>query len=301
MAVPVDEAAVAALPMVGGELVVRYRNAADLDRMERDFGGMGVFVETSAGAPAFAEFSLIQELPDGVKTDPLPARIVQVVPFGEAPGLVVQFLTVPDEVKAQIQAWRDHPVTAAAQPQAEPSDNLDPDPLEYEVDLEPDLEDEDDTAVADETEAEDETEDEGGESRQTVFERVRKMPIHDRSRLAARASKMERSILIRDHEPNVILFLLKNPNLTRGEVVEISKRPTLTHQSVSVILSNKQWAQIEELRYNLVMNPRTPLPLAVKLIPGLHMKHIRELAKNHGVKDRVKKAALRIVLERANK
>ena len=233
MAVPLDDNAVASLPMVGGELKIRYVDAADVDRAATDFGGMGVFIRTQNQAPAFAEFSLIQELPDGVTCDPVQARIVQVVPFGDTPGLVVQFLSVPDSVKSCFDTWRNNqqtptlPETPAPEPALEEDDPI-PAELDDSLQLEPDDPFADLTGPAPlpsppetekpqnsaRAEADKEQKDKVGkeQDRQSMWEKLRKLPIQDRSRLAARAGKLERSLLIRDHEPNVILFLLKKPS-----------------------------------------------------------------------------------------
>lgn len=137
-----------------------------------------------------------------------------------------------------------------------------------------------------------------GLNRVELLERLREMTPSERSRLAKRANRVVRSILIRDNEPLIIFFLLKNPHITRAEVIELSKMPTLNHQSITAMLGNRQWAGSEELRYNLVRNPKTPMNIALKLVNGLNMKHLRELAKDWGMKTQIKQLALRLVQQR---
>jgi hypothetical protein len=52
------------------------------------------------------------------------------------------------------------------------------------------------------------------------------------------------------------------------------------------------------VRLNLVQNPKTPTPTALKLLGGLHIKHLRAMAKSWSIKPQIKQAALKLVLER---
>ncbi|MDJ0841713.1 MAG: hypothetical protein QNK37_34740 [Acidobacteriota bacterium] len=271
MVKPLDEAALSALPMTGGRMDVRFEDNADVKtQLEQFIGNQGLFVSTGAAARPFSEFELVMHLPDGKTCDPARARLVQVVPYGDQPGLMLQFLDLPPTVEPQLK-------TFLAKKEAPPIPTRNQPPAQKEM----------------------KNGEAGPGDRQTIFDRIRKLRPDERSRLAGRANKMERSVLIRDTEAVVIMFLLKNPNLTRGEAMEISRLKTINHQVVTQLLSNKQWAQIEELRYNLSVNPKTPTSIVLKLLPGLSMKHLREMAKNHGLKNQVKQAALRIVLKNA--
>jgi len=263
---PLDEAALSALPMAGGRLEVCFEDAIEVKAQYTNFiKKMGLFVATPNQAPPFSEFALIMHLPDGQVLPPVPARLVQVVPYGDHPGLMLQLLSLPESVSKTLD-------DVSAEKQSAP-------PQE--------------TAV-------DESARSSHGERMTLHDKLRKLRPDEKVRLAARANKMERTILIRDSEAQVLTFLLKNPNLTRQEAMEISRQRSINHNTVTVLLANKQWAQIEELRYNLAINPKTPITIAIKLLPSLHMKHVREMAKNQGLKTQLKQAALRIVLQHAD-
>ncbi len=273
MAIPLDESKLAQLPMNGGLVEVRFLSREDIrDQNQQFLGQMSLFLTTSLQLQQFCEFSLVMHLPDGTVCDPLSARLVQVVPFGETPGLLLQLLTFPETVKTAIQKCLEEeaPDPGAANTQVEAAG----------------------VGVTGK-------EDIGKIDRLTLHDKLRKLNVSERSRLAGRADKLTRTLLIRDNEPQILMFLLKNPQITRGEVTEISKSTKLNYQIVQIIMGNKTWFQSEEIRYNLVRNPKTPLPIVLKIIPALNTKHIRELAKNQGIKYQIKQAALRIVLERS--
>ncbi len=253
---------------------VRFQSREDLRNQSQQFlGQMSLFLNTSVQLQPFCEFRLVMHLSDGTACDPLPARLVQVVPFGEAPGLLLQLLTFPETVKTAVEKNLKEKAPA-------------PGAAETRVEAAPvGVTGEENTQKID---------------RLTLHDKLRKLNVSERSRLAGRADKLTRTLLIRDNEPQILMFLLKNPQITRGEVTEISKSTKLNYQTVQIIMGNKTWFQSEEIRYNLVRNPKTPLPIVLKIIPGLNMKHIRELAKNQGIKYQIKQAALRLVLERSS-
>lgn len=271
MAHLINEQAATTLPMSGGTLDVGFTDREDLEQQNTNFiKNMGLFVGTKVQPKPFSEFDLILHLPNGKKSAPLHARLVQVVPYGDQPGLMLQLMQVPDAVTKSIET--------ALKPQ-EPA--------------KPSWKEARDGATKD---------DDKGPSgdRMTMYEKFRKMRPDERARVAKTGNKTERNLLMRDSEPVVLQFLLQNHNITRGEVLEISKLKTLNYNLINMILSNRQWTQIEELRFNLAMNPKTPSPTVLKLIPTLTMKHIREMAKNQGLRTQIKQAALRIVLAHAD-
>ena len=293
MVVPIDKEKLTGLPMSGGTLEVRFESPEDVAAQHRDYlANMGLFVSSDVAARPFSEFSLIMALPNGIRCDPLPARLVQVVPFGDHQGMMLQLLKLPDEVKSAIAAYLENP-DAAPEPTAAEEEPEEPPATGDDV-SEPDEDDE----TAEKKERHVPIEFKLSKDRLTLKDQIAALRPDERSRLAARADRITRSVLIRDPMPGVVVFLLKNPQISRQEVVEISKLNTLNHQAATIICANKTWIQSEEIRYNLVINPKISMPIAMRLIPSLSMKHLRELAKNHNIKEQIKRTALRLVLER---
>ena len=105
-------------------------------------------------------------------------------------------------------------------------------------------------------------------------------------------------LLIRDVDPQVLFYLCKNPRITLDEVLEITKLSTLDGPVANLIATSGQWGRIEQVRLNLVQNPKTPTPTALKLLSGLNIKHLQAMAKSWSIKPQVKQAALRLVIER---
>ena len=86
--------------------------------------------------------------------------------------------------------------------------------------------------------------------------RIRDMNPNQRFRLAVRASRIERQILLRDHQPQVLLGLLSNPHLEDKEVLEIAKSNFATGGVMQRLADNRKWIQNPELKLVLVKSPR---------------------------------------------
>jgi hypothetical protein len=132
----------------------------------------------------------------------------------------------------------------------------------------------------------------------SVWDRVRAMPYAEKIILAAKADRSERAVLIQDNDPQLLYYLLKNPRITTEEVLRIARMTSISATVADQIAKTAQWSGNQEIRSAIVNNPRTPTPLALKLLPTLPEPEIRHIAKSTGVSQALKQTALRIVISR---
>lgn len=133
---------------------------------------------------------------------------------------------------------------------------------------------------------------------QNVWDKIRNMSRMEKLLLAPKADRGERQALMQDNDAQIIFSLLKNPRITTEEVIRIARLPLLSSIAAELIAKTTIWASNSEIRAALVNNPRTPTPLAIKLLPTLPEPEIRQIAKSGGVSQSLKQAALRIVINR---
>ena len=81
--------------------------------------------------------------------------------------------------------------------------------------------------------------------------------------------------------------------------MRIARSPLLASSTADLIAKTTQWSANFEIRVALVSNPRTPTPLALRLLPTLPEMEIRQIAKNSAVSQALKQAALRMVINMA--
>jgi PilZ domain-containing protein len=133
---------------------------------------------------------------------------------------------------------------------------------------------------------------------QNSWDKIRNLSRIEKLLLAPKADRSERQVLIQDNDAQVLFSLLKNPRITTEEVIRIARSPLLSSLAAELIAKTTIWASNSEIRAALVHNPRTPTPLAIKLLPTLPEPEIRQIAKTGGVSQALKQAALRIVVNR---
>lgn len=124
------------------------------------------------------------------------------------------------------------------------------------------------------------------------------MPRPQKLILAAKADRATRALLMRDVDPQVLFYVCKNPRVTLDEILEITRLGTMNGPVADLIATSAQWVQSEQVRLNLVQNPKTPTPTALKLLGGLNIRHLQAMARSGNIKPQVKQAALRLVIER---
>jgi hypothetical protein len=144
----------------------------------------------------------------------------------------------------------------------------------------------------------DETSPAASVSEPNVWERIRHLSRTERLLLAPKADRIEIQTLLQDHDAQVIFSLLKNPRLTVEDVIRIARSSLLSSMAADTIAKTKIWAANPAIRAALVNNPRTPTPLALKILPTLPEPEIRQIAKATAVSQALRQAALRIVVNR---
>lgn len=128
--------------------------------------------------------------------------------------------------------------------------------------------------------------------------RIKAMNPNERMRLALKAGRTERAILVRDTSPRVLMGLLGNPRLDGEDVLHIVRS---THANAAIlkrIAGDRRWVQNPEIRNALVRNPKTPTPLALRLLETLRTPDLQVLAKSGQSKEALRRAAVRLYLKR---
>lgn len=135
--------------------------------------------------------------------------------------------------------------------------------------------------------------------RQSPLDELRAMPRPQKLILAGKADRATRVLLMRDVDPQVLFYVCKNPRITLDEILEVTKLGTLSGPVADLIATSAQWVQSEQVRLNLVQNPKTPTPTALRLLAGLNIRHLQTMAKSWNIRPQIKQAALKLVLERS--
>ena len=96
-------------------------------------------------------------------------------------------------------------------------------------------------------------------------------------------SQDERSILVRDSNKLVAVAVVRSPKIQEKEIESISKSRAVHEDVLRHISATKELVKSYAVKLNLAGNPKTPVPIALKLLPHLRELDLRKLAKSKDV------------------
>jgi len=117
------------------------------------------------------------------------------------------------------------------------------------------------------------------------------LKVAEKIKMGLTGDKEWRSLMIKQSNKLIQAAVLKNPRITDGEVLLIAKNKTSSEDLIRMILLNKDWMKLYDIKKAMVTHPKTPAPKAMRLVPMLTMKDIKELAKSRQVSTLVSTAA----------
>jgi hypothetical protein len=138
----------------------------------------------------------------------------------------------------------------------------------------------------------------GSTERLPLFASIQRMSVAERMQFARRADKEGRGILIRDSNRQVSLAALANPKVTIQEVEQFAKSRQLDTEILREIGANMEWLKHYAVVHALVANPRTPIPIAMKLLSRLKTLDLKLLGTDRNMSSAVRIAATRLMKSR---
>lgn len=102
-----------------------------------------------------------------------------------------------------------------------------------------------------------------------LLQRLPGLGAGEKATLARRAGPLLVSQLRSDSEPRVIAALLENPRLTEGALVPLVSSETAKPEILTLVARNPKWGIRYPIRLSLARNRRTPVQIALSLLPHL--------------------------------
>ncbi len=133
-----------------------------------------------------------------------------------------------------------------------------------------------------------------GAERVSAINRILRMGVKDRARLAMKGDREARNILIRDPNRVIATAVVSNPRITEQEIEKIAAMRTITEDVLRQIAADRQWARSYAIIHNLARNPRTPIANVMNILTRLQLRDLTALSNNRNVSDAVRRQALRI-------
>jgi hypothetical protein len=140
-----------------------------------------------------------------------------------------------------------------------------------------------------------------GHDRISMLNRIIKMKMKDRMKLALKGDREARNILIRDPNKLVAQAVVSNARITEQEVEKIAAMRTVPEDVLRVIAINRNWARNYVIVHNLARNPRTPIANVMTILTRMQLRDLAALSKNRNVSEAVRKQALRLAQARTGR
>lgn len=123
---------------------------------------------------------------------------------------------------------------------------------------------------------------------------IRSLPVPVRIKLARRASRTLRGILVRDLNQSVARAALNGSQLTEDELEQIASSRAVIEDVLLEIARRREWVTKYRVVLALVRNPKTPVAIAVRLVSRLGVRDLKTLGRDRNVSDPVRATATRL-------
>jgi hypothetical protein len=135
--------------------------------------------------------------------------------------------------------------------------------------------------------------------RLSPLQKIAKLTVGERVKLAMTGSKEERYILVRDGSRVVSSAVLASPKISEQEVETIAAMKNVQESVLRDLARNRKFMKSYGVLKNLVNNPRCPLDISLALMKNLMMADLKGLSMNKNVPETLKKVALKNFKEKS--
>jgi hypothetical protein len=139
------------------------------------------------------------------------------------------------------------------------------------------------------------------ERRQSRQVEIQMLPVPEKIKLAMTGDKEARGILIKDSNKQIQEAVLENQRLTDNEIVAIVTSRITSEEILRKVADNRTWVRYYQVRLGLVSNPKTPLPISLKLLDTLMLADLKRLGKSKSISNIIATAATRLAIKKAQK
>jgi hypothetical protein len=119
--------------------------------------------------------------------------------------------------------------------------------------------------------------------RMTLAQRIMKMSIAEKIKLATLGNKEARTALIRDTNKLVCVAVIRSPRISDGEVLVCAANRAINEEVLRIIYSNREWTKLQKVKLALVKNPKVPLTVTMKFLNTLRDTELKDLSRDKNV------------------
>jgi len=119
--------------------------------------------------------------------------------------------------------------------------------------------------------------------RLTLSQKISRMSVAEKIKLAMRGNKEIRTLLLRDSNRLVAIAAVQSPRITEAEILSIAQNRTAPEEVLRIIFRNKEWLKLYPIRLALTKNAKVPQSESIRLLSTLREGDIKSLSKDKNV------------------
>ena len=127
--------------------------------------------------------------------------------------------------------------------------------------------------------------------KQNLTQRIMKMSISEKIKLATLGNKEARGQLMRDSNKLVAVAVIRSPRITDGEVLLAAANRAVNEEVLRIIYGNREWTKKYPVKLALVKNPKTPLSVSMKFLNTLRESEVKDLSRDKNVPSGIQQLA----------
>jgi hypothetical protein len=125
-----------------------------------------------------------------------------------------------------------------------------------------------------------------------VFGKILRMNVKELIVLGLKGSREERAILINSRNHLVVRAVLASPKLSPLEVERFAASRSVGEEVIRTICGNRRWVRRYGVMMALAQNPKTPVQIALRLLPSLSKRDLTRLTRDRNTNPVVRRQAL---------
>ena len=137
------------------------------------------------------------------------------------------------------------------------------------------------------------------EQRESLYQKIQAMTVAAKLRLALVANREARNFLVHDANKMISLAVLRNRRVTETEIWQYAQRRELSEDVIAAIARDPKWKKNYGIRLALVNNPKTPMSMAVSILPHLQDRDLKSVSRDKGVSSLLSRKAREVLRTRS--
>lgn len=134
--------------------------------------------------------------------------------------------------------------------------------------------------------------------RPSIVQKIARMNVGERVQLAMKGNRDERFILIRDGARIVSNAVLESPKITDAEIDAFAGMKNVGENVLRILGTKRKFLKRYTVVRVLVNNPKTPIDIALALLPHIATNDLKNMMKNKDIADTISKIARKMYRDR---